>query len=376
MQEEKTEKLKTYLRRLDAGEDLENVRKDFVANFKDVSAEEIMSAEQSLISEGVPVSKVTNLCDIHSALFEGKTCAANENIPAIFLTGHPLNILTRENEEIEKRLDKTERDLASGDAAVITEDVKELTEASRHYDKKDQLLLPVLKRAGVPGPSDVMWDVDGQLRKSAVLLSKQASAGNIDADGIKDLVQRMKEMIHKENSILYPMCEKKFTRPDWQEAAANFPKFGYSYLTNVPLWSEALDMDTVPSVELLDEAHLHLPGGELTLKELAGILKTLPLELTFIDRDNVARYFKDGELFPRPTSELGHDVFDCHPPKARPIVETVLDELRSGKQDSVSFVADKHGRKAYVRYLAVRGQQGEYLGTLEAVEDISEIPTI
>jgi DUF438 domain-containing protein len=135
-------------------------------------------------------------------------------------------------------------------------------------------------------------------------------------------------------------------------------------------------MDTVPSVELLDEAHLHLPGGELTLKELAGILKTLPLELTFIDRDNVARYFKDGELFPRPTSELGHDVFDCHPPKARPIVETVLDELRSGKQDSVSFVADKHGRKAYVRYLAVRGQQGEYLGTLEAVEDISEIPTI
>ena len=83
MQEEKTEKLKTYLRRLDAGEDLENVRKDFVANFKDVSAEEILNAEQSLISEGVPVSKVTNLCDIHSALFEGKTCAANENIPEI-----------------------------------------------------------------------------------------------------------------------------------------------------------------------------------------------------------------------------------------------------------------------------------------------------
>lgn len=376
MQDTRSEELKTYLKRLNDGEDLDQVRADFAAAFKDVSAEEIMDAEQSLIEDGVPAGELSNLCDIHSALFQGKTCRAEAQTPAVFLAGHPINVLTRENREIGKRLDSLEKALNDQDHKKVTDGLQDLLEASRHYDKKDQLLLPVLKRAGVPGPSDVMWDVDGQIRKRLTLLAKQAAKGNIDAEGIRALTQRMREMIRKEAEILYPMAEKKLTKAQWQEAAKDMPKFGYSYLTDVPSWGDPA-VPEAPSVELLDEAHLHLPGGELTLRELAGILKALPVELTFIDKNNIARYFsEDGTLFPRPTAELGHDVFDCHPPKARPIVETLLASLRAGEKNVVSFVADKHGRKAYIRYLAVRDQDGAYLGTLEAVEDITEIPTI
>ena len=65
--------LKSYVKRLSTGEELESVRKDFVENFSDVEAIEIAQAEQALISGGVPVSEVQKLCDVHSALFHGKT---------------------------------------------------------------------------------------------------------------------------------------------------------------------------------------------------------------------------------------------------------------------------------------------------------------
>lgn len=68
-----TELLKGYLKRLGNGEDLESVKKDFVQNFSDVDASEIMKAEQELIKEGTPITEVQKLCDVHSALFHGLT---------------------------------------------------------------------------------------------------------------------------------------------------------------------------------------------------------------------------------------------------------------------------------------------------------------
>ena len=72
-QENTREKIKSYLKRLGEGEDLESVRKDFVENFSEVEASEIMKAEQELIKEGTPITEVQNLCDVHSALFHGAT---------------------------------------------------------------------------------------------------------------------------------------------------------------------------------------------------------------------------------------------------------------------------------------------------------------
>ena len=69
----RTEQLKAYLRRLGDGEDLEQVRADFVRAFSEVEAFEIMQAEQELLQEGTPLSEVQKLCDVHSALFHGAT---------------------------------------------------------------------------------------------------------------------------------------------------------------------------------------------------------------------------------------------------------------------------------------------------------------
>ena len=71
--EEQKQTIKDYLKRLGAGEELESVRVDFVKKFQSVDAAEIMNAEQELIKEGTPISEVQRLCDVHSALFHGKT---------------------------------------------------------------------------------------------------------------------------------------------------------------------------------------------------------------------------------------------------------------------------------------------------------------
>lgn len=70
---DRIETLKEYLKRLGNGEPLEAVRKDFVEVFKDVDPAEIMKAEQEMLAEGTPLLEVQKLCDVHAALFHGKT---------------------------------------------------------------------------------------------------------------------------------------------------------------------------------------------------------------------------------------------------------------------------------------------------------------
>ena len=69
--QERIDLLKDLLDRLNKGEALDAVRADFVREFQDVEASEIMKAEQQMIKEGMPVTEVQKLCDVHAALFHG-----------------------------------------------------------------------------------------------------------------------------------------------------------------------------------------------------------------------------------------------------------------------------------------------------------------
>lgn len=410
--------LKGYIGRLGEGEALESVQADFREKFGSASADEIVRAEQEMIDGGMPVTEVQKLCDLHSALFHEAgggtqedaagepepshmgaapmTCAAIHSITDKMrsaenasVPGHPLNVLTRENVELKKRIGRVQellRERADGQPLRLA--LEDLVPAGLHYDKKDQLILPVLKRHGVRGPSDVMWSVDGEIRKTTKDLLEeleQAEAGEDQdalrriADEIARLVSRMDEMIFKEDKILFPLAEQHFTGEEWQEIYRDIPRFGYAWIEEVPEWAGAEELpEKKASVSLsggeAEDARVNLPGGTLTLPQLEGILRALPVELTFVDAGDINRYFsEDSTLFPRPTSDLGSPVFDCHPPKALPVVKNVIEQLRSGEKDVITFVTPKKGRKALIRYLAVRSAEGEYLGVLETVEDVTDL---
>jgi len=111
---------------------------------------------------------------------------------------------------------------------------------------------------------------------------------------------------------------------------------------------------------------------------LEAILDALPVEISFVDEDDVVRYFnKDGDrIFPRPRSVLGRKVQNCHPKESVHKVQQILDEMKAGTRDVAEFWIDLKGMKVYIRYFAVRDSDGRYLGCLEVSQDITDIQKI
>jgi PAS domain S-box-containing protein len=118
--------------------------------------------------------------------------------------------------------------------------------------------------------------------------------------------------------------------------------------------------------------------GELRKEVLDALLETLPVEISFVDENDTVRYFnKDGDrIFPRPPSVLGRKVQDCHPKKSLHKVNQILDDFKNNRRDVAEFWIDLRGRKVYIRYFAVRGRDGKYLGCLEVTQDITDIKKI
>lgn len=109
----------------------------------------------------------------------------------------------------------------------------------------------------------------------------------------------------------------------------------------------------------------------MTVEQLEAILNTIPLEITFVDTDNINRYFNEGsKVFKRPGMELDREVFSCHPPKIEQQVRRIIGEFREGTLDKVPIWMDKNGRTMLVTYMAVRDREGMYLGTMELVQDM------
>ncbi len=121
--------------------------------------------------------------------------------------------------------------------------------------------------------------------------------------------------------------------------------------------------------------------GELPDNVLNAILETLPIEFSVIDEDDkVLAWNKHNErLFKRPAAVIGRDVRDCHPKKSLHKVEQLLNEMKDGKRDrarfwiELNFEGKKDKQKILIEYYAIRDSNGNYLGCLEATQNITEI---
>ena len=391
----RTEQLKGYLRRLSAGEDLETVRKDFAEKFSSVEAAEIMRAEQELMKEGTPLKEVQKLCDIHSALFHGKTreeriantekevaasvqreklreqekanvamAKDNEGKTAELraIDGHPVQTFYRENEVLESLLAE-DMDLA--------EKIRRVREFSIHYAKKGDLLYPHLKvKYDITGPSTVMWTVDDEIRDTLSALDRQQEHDDEWKQRAEAVLQRAEEMIFKENNILLPLCAANFSDDEWKQIYRDNKQYAVCLGVEPRVWDEA-EQQAMPTMQ--HEGEIVMPGGHLTIEQLTAMLDTLPIEITFVDADNINRYFNDGpnaKVFKRPQMAIDREVFSCHPPKIEPMVRAIIDDFRSGRRDQVPVWMEKQGRAMLVLYMAVRDKQGQYLGTVEMVQDM------
>ncbi len=117
---------------------------------------------------------------------------------------------------------------------------------------------------------------------------------------------------------------------------------------------------------------------KLSKEQLEGILEAIPVEISFVDENDLVRFWNKHEtrIFKRPISVIGKSVQNCHPKRSVDKVNQILSDFKSGKKDSAEFWINLGERKIYIRYFAVRDKAGRYLGTLEATQDITEIKKI
>lgn len=130
--------------------------------------------------------------------------------------------------------------------------------------------------------------------------------------------------------------------------------------------------------QAMSEGFIRLETGMLSLQQLDMMLNHLPVDITYIDQDDVVRYFSHGKerIFARTKAIIGRTVQNCHPPKSVHVVEKLLEDFKSGNKDCEDFWIKSKDKYVYIRYFAIRSEAGEYMGTLEFTQNINPIQEI
>jgi len=118
-----------------------------------------------------------------------------------------------------------------------------------------------------------------------------------------------------------------------------------------------------------------LSTGALTPEQLDRMLVTLPVEISFVDDQDIVRFYSDHahRIFPRSPGVLGRAVQNCHPQKSVHMVEAILKAFKDGSRDKAQFWLELGGSFVLIAYYAVRSQTGHYLGCLEVTQDVTGI---
>ncbi len=382
------DRIQEYLKRLGTDEDFEKVRADFAKEFEEVDAADIMQAEQQLLQNGTPLEEVQRLCDVHAALFHGKTKeeqianAEKQSATALKekrqrsvgayagIPGHPICTFVLENKELEKVIAQCRAAIGTG--KIEDELFDQLRQVSVHYAKKGDLLYPHLNvKYKISGPSAVMWTVDDEIRDELASLAKQRTNDSVWTERLQAVLVRMEEMIYKEQNILFPNCALNFTEEEWMQIYRDSKDYPSCFGVENGVWEQAEAYLKEGQQTAASKDEIVMAGGHMTIEQFEAMLNTIPLELTFVDADNINRYFNEGpKVFKRPGMAIDREVFSCHPPKIEQMVRKIIEDFRNGTRDQVPVWMNKNGRAMLVTYMAVRDRNQQYIGTVEVVQDM------
>ena len=380
---ERQEKLKELMLRLHQGEKEEIIQEEFNQYFDSISPYEIQVMERNLMQEGITYEEIMRLCKIHASLMSAKV-ESGEGMPDFEKEGHPVMVLKKENLALRGAIDRIERLLqayvSSKDEDLLKglkRQISLLDQFENHYLRKEYALFPIMESKGITAPPKVMWGVHDEIRE---IYKNFKQAFDEQADDVMEqfLVakEELLEMIFKEENILIPMVAQAFHVDDWEKMAQDTPQYGYCIVTPEAEWKVEKKPSTIQSKEEIQETgDIPLSTGSLFLEQLDLLLNLLPMELSFVDKDNIVKYYNEGngeeKIFKRTKSAIGRDVINCHPPKSHAIVTKLFEQLRSGQKEKEEMWFKKEDKMIHVTYHAVRNAQGEYMGVLEYVQNIA-----
>jgi Uncharacterized conserved protein len=421
--ESRKEVLKELLRAIHSSVDLNELKAKFREVLAGVSPIDIVFIEQELVREGVPVSDILKLCDLHVELFrEFLATRELQGVPK----GHPVDLLMRENEWILKQaealsvyaqvlLNSSSLDALKQYMRSIQLVLRELRRIRLHYRKVQMLIFPYLERRGIIAIPRVMWGREDQviMKLRQVVLDLEKQADTVDQNTIQQIASRLieiskeiVELVFRENKILYPAVYTLLSEGEWAAIAEIADEIGYiiepgerawkpsakpvyPYELEAPVTKEQLEklpaeFKTViersgiqpDTYKIRREDDIELDTGFLTREEIEGIFRSLPLELTYADISDHVRFFSESEItggFVRTKTILGRRIPYCHPPRLENYVMINVEAIKKGQFKYREFWTKLGDRIIRVLIAPVKSRDGKLLGVLEIVEDLTEV---
>lgn len=383
------EKLKNIILKLHDGNNPEEVKEEFREHFEKVSSNEIIAMEQSLVDDGMDVAQIQNLCDIHADVFNGSISDIHRASSQYEEAGHPVAVLKNENRALETLLEEMEEDLKifieiqdpKSKIALLT-NMNLLFDIEKHYSRKENCFFPLMEEHGFDAPPKVMWGVDDEIRKDMSDLKEEMEASNytILKDDFNNLRKRIEDMIFKEEMIMLPMIQDHLTEDDWFIIAKDSKEIGYCLVAPEKVWKprrksfvEAYREDKKEREDILSN-NMHFDIGHLNMEELELILNNIPIDMTFIDKNDTVKYFNQApdRVFVRGRSVIGRQVQNCHPPKSVDIVEKMLTDFKSGESKYEEFWIEMGPKMIHISYTALFDEFNDYVGCIEVSHDIAK----
>ncbi len=390
--QERIEIMKTLIRRLHEGANEEVVRKQLESMLSEADYSDVFRMEIQLMEEGIAQESIADLCDTHTKVLK-KHLDLQETPQTV--PGHPVHTFVQENSELNKRIAQIRHLIEQIKAKDDDEDVtsvmleiqakfNDLMDIDKHYRRKENLLFPFFEKNNMTGPPSVMWAKHDEVRsylKSCIEALQQiesikaGEAKPFTQLAIEPTVEAIEGMIYKEEKILFPIAIDLLTEQEWYEIYYQSDEIGYCLYDPKFEWvPEGGIQQPVEQIRANDNV-ISMPTGRFSLSQLISLFKTLPVDLTFVDHEDTVQYFSPGRsrIFDRSRAILGRKVQYCHPPKSVHIVNQIISDFKAGKQDQARFWIQLNGRFIHIVYYAMRDDQGNYLGTLEVTQDITEL---
>ncbi|MEC4568337.1 DUF438 domain-containing protein [Paenibacillus sp. CMAA1739] len=391
---ERQRTLKEIIKELHAGKSVEEVKARFAEAVGGVSVAEISAMEHALMTEeGIPVSEVQRLCSVHTSIFKGSIEDIHRPSGPEEQPGHPVHTFKLENREIERLVnfklalhaEQFQKEDSPKVIYKLLEDLSLLMDLDKHYSRKENLVFPYLERYGIFGPTKVMWGVDDGIRAAIKDAKQLLTEYNGDREQIGQalahIMSEVNEMIFKEENILLPMALSKLTEDEWLKIARESEEIGFCLTAPEREWIPERAKDPVEALEQTEgtsatpQGFVRFETGIVSVQQLELLLNHLPVDLTFIDENDVVRYFSHGKerIFARTKAVIGRTVQNCHPPQSVHVVEKLLEDFKAGRKDVEDFWIPIKDKFVYIRYFAIRDAEGRYLGTLEFTQNIAPI---
>ena len=375
--------------------------------------------------------EITHRMDDLLELFDGILIRANNEYPE----HHPLTVYLNEINGMEQQLVEMEA-LLQAPHFILNPWLgvyDALTTWRTHLARKQNQLYPVLERYGFDRPTKIMWTFDDAVR-DAISESKQLLESGQESEFLAkqaDVIDIIRDLNNKEKEVLIPTAWKLLQDSDFITMSRGDHEIGFAFITPPPFYEGRPDAvpshhaelptdhvapstftgstqeqvphtDSVPNMSLTSGANptallqelAQLVGkygingnseqthdlavGSLTIEQITLIFKFLPVDITFVDENDLVRFYNDTKhrIFPRSSNIIGRVVQNCHPKKSLPLVQEIIDSFRAGTQDYAEMWINKPDLFIHIEYIAVRNEAGQFKGILEMVQDCTHIRSL